>query len=180
MTSAFENHAVKWILQGRGSLWASHQKEKQAGCCAEVMACCAKPLQSCPALCGPLDCNLRGSSVRGFSRRERWSGLPFPSPGDLPDPGIKPMSLMSPASAGGFFTTSTTWEGGEVKSCLQNGGRALPNGAPALVNSLISDCFPSCSLNSKYTDHIYSLSNHFVDSSWVPSLGKTLLWVSSN
>ena len=33
----------------------------------------------------------------GFSRQEYWSGLPFPSPEDLPDPGIKPVSLMSPA-----------------------------------------------------------------------------------
>ena len=46
----------------------------------------------------------------GFSRQEYWSGLPFPPPGDLPDPGIKPMTLMSPALAGGFFTTSATWE----------------------------------------------------------------------
>ena len=38
----------------------------------------------------------------GFPRQESWSGLPFPSPGDLPDPGIKP---ASPALAGGFFTT---------------------------------------------------------------------------
>ena len=46
----------------------------------------------------------------GFSRQEYWSGLPFASPGDLPDPGIKPASLMSPTLAGGFFTISTTWE----------------------------------------------------------------------
>ena len=46
----------------------------------------------------------------GFSRQEYWSGLPFPSPGDLPDSGIKRASLTSPALAGGFFTTSTTWE----------------------------------------------------------------------
>ena len=44
----------------------------------------------------------------GFSRQEYWSGLPFPSPGDLPDPGIEPRSLASPALAGGFFTTSAT------------------------------------------------------------------------
>ena len=43
----------------------------------------------------------------GFSRQGYWSGLSFPPPGDLPDPGIEPMSLMSPALAGGFFTTST-------------------------------------------------------------------------
>ena len=46
----------------------------------------------------------------GFSRQEYWSGFPFPPPGDLPDPGIKPRSLMSPAVAGGFFSTSATWE----------------------------------------------------------------------
>ena len=41
-----------------------------------------------------------------FSRYEYWSGLPFPTPGDLPDPWIKPASLVSPALAGGFFTTA--------------------------------------------------------------------------
>ena len=46
----------------------------------------------------------------GFSRQEYWSGLPFPSPGDLPHPGIGPMLLMSPAFAGRFFTTSAAWE----------------------------------------------------------------------
>ena len=46
----------------------------------------------------------------GFSRQEHWSGLPWPPPGDLPDPGIEPSCLMSPALAGSFFTTSTTWE----------------------------------------------------------------------
>ena len=41
----------------------------------------------------------------GFSRQEHWSELPFPAPGDLPNPGIEPMFLESPALAGGFFTT---------------------------------------------------------------------------
>ena len=45
----------------------------------------------------------------GFSR-QYWSGLPFPPPGDLPDPGVEPLSLESPALTGVFFTTSTTWE----------------------------------------------------------------------
>ena len=43
----------------------------------------------------------------GFSRQEYWSGPPFPSLGDLPDPGIKPPSFASPALAGGFFTPAT-------------------------------------------------------------------------
>ena len=45
-----------------------------------------------------------------FPRWKYWSGLLFPSPGDLPDPGIEPMSLMFPALSGRFFTNSTTWE----------------------------------------------------------------------
>ena len=46
----------------------------------------------------------------GFSRQEYWSGLPCLPSGDLHDPGIEPRSLTSFALAGGFFTTSTTWE----------------------------------------------------------------------
>ena len=48
-----------------------------------------------------MDCSPPGPLSMGFRRQEYWSGLPFPSLGDLPDPGIKP---MSPALAGGFFT----------------------------------------------------------------------------
>ena len=44
-----------------------------------------------------------------FSRQKYWSGLPFPILGYLPNPGMEPMSLMSPALAGGLFTTNTTW-----------------------------------------------------------------------
>ena len=46
----------------------------------------------------------------GFSRQESWSGLPFPSPGHLPNPGTEPASLMSPALTGAFFTSSAIWE----------------------------------------------------------------------
>ena len=46
----------------------------------------------------------------GFSRQEYWNGLPYPTPGDIPDPGTESAFLMSPALAGGFFTTSTSWE----------------------------------------------------------------------
>ena len=47
----------------------------------------------------------------GFSRQEQQSGLPCPLPGDLSDPGTEPASPVAPALAGGFFTTSATWEG---------------------------------------------------------------------
>ena len=45
-----------------------------------------------------------------FSRQKYWSGLPFPFPGDLPNPGIEPESIASSALASGLFTTNTTWE----------------------------------------------------------------------
>ena len=55
-----------------------------------------------PDSCDPMDCSLPGSSVYGILQQEYWSGLPFPSPGDLPDPGIKagspelqPVSLLT-------------------------------------------------------------------------------------
>ena len=52
----------------------------------------------------------------GFPRQEYWSGLPFPSPGDLPNPGIEPGPLTSPALAGRLFTTSNTWEAQEERA----------------------------------------------------------------
>ena len=65
----------------------------------------AKSLQSCPTLCDPLDYSPPGSSVHGILQAKilEWVTM-------LPDPGIKPTSLMSPAPAGRFFTTSATWE----------------------------------------------------------------------
>ena len=50
----------------------------------------------------------QASLSMGFSRQEYWSGLPCPPPGDLPTPGMEPVSRMSTALAGGFFTTSAT------------------------------------------------------------------------
>ena len=78
----------------------------------------------------------------GFSRQEHWRGLPFPPPGDLPDSGIKPISLVSPAVAGvcgGVFTTSATWETPvfsldnpiralSASSAADTGGSAFPKG----------------------------------------------------
>ena len=76
----------------------------------------SKSLQSCPTFCNLVECRLLCLQSpwtplsMGFSRQEYWSGLPCLPPGDLPNPGIEPMSLMSPALAGRFFTTSATWE----------------------------------------------------------------------
>ncbi|CAN0513362.1 unnamed protein product [Rangifer tarandus platyrhynchus] len=46
----------------------------------------------------------------GLFRQEYWGGLPFPSPGNLPNPGIEPTSLISPTLAGGSLTTRITWK----------------------------------------------------------------------
>ena len=70
----------------------------------------ARSLQLYPALCDPMHCSLPGPLSMGFSRQEYWSWLPCPPPGDLPHPGIEPVSLIPPALAGRFITTSTTWE----------------------------------------------------------------------
>ena len=56
--------------------------------------------QSCSTLCNHMDHSPAGSSVHGFPRQVYWSGLPFPTPGDFPDPGIEPRP-----PAGGFLTT---------------------------------------------------------------------------
>ena len=70
---------------------------------------CAKWLQLCLKVCDPMDCSPPGSSVHGVlqGRILEWGchGLLHSV-----FPGIKPVSLMSPALAGGFFTTSATWE----------------------------------------------------------------------
>ena len=59
----------------------------------------------CPTLCDPMTVAFQVPLSMGFSRQEHWSGVPFPSLGEIPDPGIKPESLTSPALAGRFFTS---------------------------------------------------------------------------
>ena len=60
------------------------------------------------SLCVPMDCNRQAALSMGFPRQKYWSELPFPTPGDLPNPGIKPASLESPVLVGRFFATSAT------------------------------------------------------------------------
>ena len=56
-------------------------------------------------LCNFMECSPPGSSLHGISQARIRNKLPFPSPGDLPDPRIKPKPLVSPALEGGLFTT---------------------------------------------------------------------------
>ena len=81
----------------------------------------AKSLQSCPTLCNTMDCNLAVSSVHGDSPSKNTGVVcHFLFQGNLSDPGIQPVSFMSPALAGGFIT------------------RVLPGKSPYLIALLIS------------------------------------------
>ena len=62
-----------------------------------------KSLQSCLSLCKPMDCSRQVPLSMGFSKQEYWSWLFCLPPEDVPYPGIKPVSLMSPALAGRFL-----------------------------------------------------------------------------
>ena len=85
-----------------------------------VLLCCAKSLQSRRVwlFATPRTIARQAPPFTGLSRQEYWSGLLCPPPEDLPNPGIEPTSLKSPALADRFFTTSPTWEapsGGNTK-----------------------------------------------------------------
>ena len=71
------------------------------------LRCVRSGAQLCPVLCDPWTEAQEAPLSMGFSRQEYWNGLPFPSPGDLPDPGMEPVSLVSPVLAGRFVTTAT-------------------------------------------------------------------------
>ena len=76
-----------------------------------VCVCCVcSVIQSYLTLCNPMDYSQPGSSVHGIFQTRLLEEVAVPPLGDLPDSGIKPVSLRSPALAGGLFTTSATWE----------------------------------------------------------------------
>ena len=66
--------------------------------------------QSCLTICGSMGCNPPGSSVHGIFQARILEWVASSYAGGLPDPGIEPISLASPALAGRLFTTSTHWE----------------------------------------------------------------------
>ena len=70
----------------------------------ETFLCCARLFQSCPAFCSLWTVVRQAPLSMRFSRQESWSGLPFPPPGNLSDPGIEAAPLISPALTGGLFT----------------------------------------------------------------------------
>ena len=86
---SFKEAGFPWMLPG----------SKWKGVILHVLS-----LQSCLTLATPWTVALQVPLSMRFPRQEYWSGLPFASPGDLPDPGIELTSVTSPALAGGFFT----------------------------------------------------------------------------
>ena len=77
---------------------------------AIVRACMLSCFSRVRLFATPLTVECLAPLSMGFPRQKHWSGLPFAPPGNLPDPGIKPESPMSPALAGGFFTIGATWD----------------------------------------------------------------------
>ena len=98
------NKYVPWRGQGdsrrtgtetTSSLFFLLKRASLSNLLGKIQGVRVKLVQSYPTLCDPMDLSPPGSSVHGFSRQEYWSGLPCPPPGDLPDPRIKPLSLIS-------------------------------------------------------------------------------------
>ena len=73
---------------------------------SDFIACCCLVAKPCLTLCDPVDyISHQALLSMGFPRQEYWRGLPFPAPGDIPNPGIKTVPLVSLVLAGGFFTS---------------------------------------------------------------------------
>ena len=125
--------------------WEIPWVEEPAGCTVIGVAnaaAAANSLQSCPTLCDPIDGSPQAPSSLGFSRQEHWSGLPFPSPGDRPDPGIEPRllywhmgSLPAECSRGSPLQLETRWECG--RGGVNPGGKSgESNGTPLQYSCL--------------------------------------------
>ena len=83
-------------------------------CSEKPRACVLSHFSRCLTCATPGTVARQAPLSMGFSRQGYWSGLPFPPPGDLPMPGMEPTSLLSPALAGKFFTTSATWAATQI------------------------------------------------------------------
>ena len=76
-----------------------------------------------------------------FSRQEYWSGLPFPTPQDIPDPGIEPESLASPALTDGFFTTAPPGNPGKILSIIDTMKHIISPGLIYLITESLVPFF---------------------------------------
>ena len=92
-----------------------------------VRACSVTP--SCLIFCDPFVCACQAPPLMGFPIQEHWSWLPFPAPGDLPNPGIEPASPASPVLAGRFLTTAPPGKPSPKQFCFK--GNRAPKKIPA-------------------------------------------------
>ena len=100
----------------------------------EITSVMSNSLQSYGLLCPCVQfLNHQPPLSMRFSRQEYWSGLSCPPPGDLPNPGIKPTSLTSPALAGGFFTASTTWEAHNIQKNMKSALKGENEGSSRIL-----------------------------------------------
>ena len=95
--------ASRWPRQGSVIISVDDESENQ-----KRERICLKLLGHVRLFATPWTVAQQAPLSMGFSRQEHWSGLPYPPPGDLPDPGIKPVTLMCSALAVGFFTIGAT------------------------------------------------------------------------
>ena len=107
--------------------------------------------KSCPILVTPWTVACQAPLSVGFSRQEYWSGLSFPPLGDLPDPEIKP---ISPALAGGFFTTEPPRKPIRAEEHPPNGSFLntplwLSNSAPSSGQDTPQEVFPKTKSNER-------------------------------
>ena len=99
--------SVKWMESQVVTQSSSNQFQRPS---ASFLGGVCIHAHSCPTLCDPIDCSLPGSSVYGISQARIVEWVAISSSRDLPDPGIEPLLLMSPAMTGRFFTTDAIWE----------------------------------------------------------------------
>ena len=124
--------------QEKGACRCSRQRERWA--VGTTTCVCPKLLSRVQHFATPWTVVCQAPLSMGLSRQEYRSGLPCPTPRDLPHPGVKPASLRSPEWAGGFFTTSATWEVPKNYYYVQKNVDALDGTIfPQRVHSLLTD-----------------------------------------
>ena len=114
---------------------------------------------SCVRLCDFIDCSLPGSSAHGIFWQECQSGIPCPPPGDLPDQGIKLVSLMSPVLAGRFFTSC-------IHFSKESGCGYLSSFCVCVCMFCLKKCSPFFTLGGSPAHRIYILGLLWLKQEW--------------
>ena len=106
--------------RGRGVWWAAvygiTQSQTRLKWLSSSSSSSSLVAQSCLTLCDPMDCSPNAPLSMGFSRQEYWCGLPFPSPGDLPDPETECRSLTLQAEP---LSSEPPWKPSSKRTCLK-------------------------------------------------------------